>query len=200
MKKIIFPLMIVIIFVLATVTGCNNNKKDAPPHTSDYKESALKYFPLALGNKWTYNVNYFGSAGTIDVTITGTDGEWFLDNRGGRIMADRRGIRDADRYILMFPLQREEWISIIDTKTRETRKTIGVDEAVKVPAGTFEGAIKVHTYVELPDKKILHSFHYFVADVGIVKIETVLEDIKEGKMLPQTVTELISYSINKSKS
>ncbi|HSW61374.1 MAG TPA: hypothetical protein VLJ60_11270 [bacterium] len=198
-KKIVLALVILFLAAIA-VTSCNNTKKDAPPHTSDYKESALKYFPLALGNKWTYNVNYFGSAGSIEVLITGTDGEWFLDNRGGKIMADRRGIRDADRYILMFPLQREAWISIIDPRTRETRKTAGVDETVKVPAGTFEGAIKVHTYVELPENRILHSFHYFVADVGIVKIETAIEEPKEGKMIPQTVTELVSYLINKPKS
>jgi hypothetical protein len=200
MKKKIFATLIVLLFAAVAVTGCNNSKKDTPPHASDYKESALKYFPLALGNKWTYNVNYFGSAGTIEVVITGTDGDWFLDNRGGRIMADRRGIRDADRYMLMFPLQRESWVSIIDTKTRETRKTVGVDETVAVPAGTFEGAIKVHTYVELPEGRLLHSFHYFVADVGIVKIETAIEEPKEGKMIPQTVTELVSYLINKPKS
>jgi len=100
----------------------------------------------------------------------------------------------------MFPLQKESWISIIDPKTKELRKTVGVDETVTVPAGTFEGAIKVHTTVELPQSKILHSFHYFVAGVGIVKIETAIEDAKEGKLIPQTVTELKKYSINSAKN
>jgi len=197
-KRIFFP---AVMLALVLFLSCSSDKKtDRPPHTSDYKQSALKYFPLNVGNKWTYKVNYFGSAGTIDVQITGTDGEWFLDSRGGKMMADRRGIRDADRYLLMFPLQREQWISIVDTKTREIRKTVGVDETVKVPAGTFEGTIKVHTLVELPGGKVLHSFHFFAANVGIVKIETAVEDLKEGKVVPQTVTELISYLINEPKS
>lgn len=198
-KNIVF--FLITATLLFSIISCNSDKKsERPPHTSDYKQSALKYFPLDLGNKWTYSVNYFGSVGSIEVQITGTDGDWFIDSRGGKIMADRRGIRDADRYILMFPLQREEWISIVDTKTREIRKTVAVDETVKVPAGVFEGTIKVHTYVELSGDKIHHSFHYFAANVGIVKIETVLEDLKESKLIPQTVTELVSYSLNNPKS
>ncbi|MGI6394046.1 MAG: hypothetical protein ACOX2F_04860 [bacterium] len=199
-KRVLISVLIAVLAVVFVVSCNKSNKKDSPPHTSNYKESALKYFPLALGNKWKYTVNYFGSSGEMEVVITGTDGEWFLDNKGGKIMADKRGIRDSDRYMLMFPLQREEWVAIVDTKTREIRKTVGVDETVKVPAGVFEGAIKVHTFVELPGSKVLHSFHYFVAGVGIVKIETFLEDLKEDKLIPQTVTELIGYEINNVKS
>ena len=95
----------------------------------------------------------------------------------------------------MFPLQREPWITIVKQKTREIRKTEGVDETVTVPAGTFEGTIKVHSYVELPNKKVLHTYHYFALKVGIVKIVTVLEDLREDKVYPQTTTELISYKV-----
>jgi mannose-6-phosphate isomerase-like protein (cupin superfamily) len=136
----------------------------------------------------------------VDIEIKATDNEWFVDNKGQKLKIDRRGIRDESRYLLMFPLQKESWISIVDLKTKEVRKTVGVDETVTVSAGTFEGAIKVHTTVELPESKILHSFHYFVAGVGIVKIETAIEDVKEGKMIPQTVTELKKYSVNSAKN
>ena len=78
---------------------------------------------------------------------------------------------------------------------REIRKTEGVDETVTVPAGTFKGTVKVHSTVELPDKKVLHSYHYFALKVGIVKIVTVLEDVRENKVIPQTTTELVSYSV-----
>jgi hypothetical protein len=100
----------------------------------------------------------------------------------------------------MFPLQREPWVSIINNKTRELRSTEGVDESVIVPAGKFDGAVKVHTVVDLPEGKVLHSYHYFVADVGIVKIQTVMEDVKEGKTIPQTLTELVEYTINNGKN
>jgi hypothetical protein len=195
MKKILFAVLIIMFAV-----SCSSAKKEKISKTPDYSKSAAKYMPLALGNKWTYSVNYFGSKGKIDIEIKATDGEWFVDNKGQKLKIDKRGVRDESRYLLMFPLQKESWVSIIDLKTKELRKTVGVDETVVVPAGKFEGAIKVHTSVELPDSKILHSFHYFVADVGIVKIETAIEDGKQNKMIPQTVTELEKYSVNSAKN
>ncbi|MBR6244364.1 hypothetical protein IKR20_02175 [bacterium] len=192
-------LLVFLAFLLVfSLAACGENKKkEKSPHLSDYSSSAAKYFPLAVKNTWKYRVEYLGSAGEMDVTIVSSDGEWFEDNRGGRLKIDRHGIRDDERYLLMFPLQREEWTAILRNKSREIRKTVGVDESVTVPAGTFEGAIKVHTYVALPKKKALHSYHYFVANVGIVKIETFLEDINEAKKIRQTVTELVSYTLNK---
>lgn len=196
MKKVL--LVLLAFLLLFSFAGCGENKKkEKSPHLSDYSSSAAKYFPLAVGNSWKYRVNYFGSSGEMDVTIVASDGEWFTDNRGGRLKIDRHGIRDNERYLLMFPLQREEWTAILRNKSREIRKTVGVDEQVVVPAGKFEGAIKVHTYVALPGKKALHSYHYFVAKVGIVKIVTELEDLNEAKKTRQTVTELVSYTINK---
>ena len=194
MKKV---LLLLIVLVSALQISCSADKKKdkVDYHLSDYRESAMRYLPLAVGNSWKYKVNYFGQSGENEISIVGTDGDWFLDNKGGRLKVDRHGIRDAERYLLMFPLQREQWITIVKQKTREIRKTEGVDETVTVPAGTFEGTIKVHSYVELPGKKMLHTYHYFALKVGIVKIVTILEDLREDKVYPQTTTELISYSV-----
>ncbi len=194
MKK---TLLVLLVFVTAFMVSCGSadKKKDEKYYLSDYKESADRFLPLAVGNSWKYKVNYFGQSGEQEISIVGTDGEWFLDNKGGRLKTDRHGIRDAERYLLMFPLQRESWITIIKQKMREIRKTEGVDETVTVPAGTFKGTVKVHSTVELPDKKVLHSYHYFALKVGIVKIVTVLEDVRENKVIPQTTTELVSYSV-----
>lgn len=198
MKRAVLFLTMVLMSVI--FFSCSSDKKEKPMHDSDYKTSAMKYMPLNIGNKWKYQVNYFGSSGVVDIQITATDGDWFIDNKGGRLKCDKRGVRDDDRYLLMFPLQREPWVSIINNKTRELRSTEGVDESVIVPAGKFDGAVKVHTVVDLPEGKVLHSYHYFVADVGIVKIQTVMEDVKEGKTIPQTLTELVEYTINNGKN
>ncbi len=197
MIKIIFA-VILSCFMFVSCAGSGRDEK--PIHVSDYSASAAKYMPLEIGNKWVYSVNYMGSSGEIEVIINAFDGEWFVDNRGGKLKIDRRGIRDDERYILMFPLQREEWISIIDTRTTEIRKTVGVDEPVTVPAGRFEGAIKVHTFVSIPGNRILHSYHFFVSGVGIVKIETFLEDVREGTITRQTTTELVKYDLKETKS
>jgi hypothetical protein len=190
----------IIFFSISAVSCAGADQKEKPIHISDYSSSAAKYMPLAIGNKWVYKVNYLGSVGEIEIVINAQDGEWFVDNKGGKFKIDRKGIRDIDRYILMFPLQREEWVSIIDPKTNEVRKTVGVDENVTVPAGEFEGAVKVHTLVVIPDNKIIHSYHFFVSGVGIVKIETFLEDVKEGKLIRQTTTELMKYDLKEPKS
>jgi len=188
------------LFVFISFSCATGDKTEQPPHMSDYSKSAAKYMPLEVGNKWVYKVNYIGSVGEVEIVINARDGDWFVDNRGGKFLIDKRGVRDADRYILMFPLQREEWVSIIDARTSEVRKTVGVDESVTVPAGKFDGAIKVHTFVVVPGNKIIHSFHYFVAGVGIVKIETFLEDVKESRYIPQTKTELVNYDIKETKN
>jgi len=196
MKKIV--LTTVAVFIFAT---CSNAKKYKTVSSSDYSDSAAKYMPLAIGNKWVYRVNYMGVTGQMDIEIVATDQEWFIDNKGVKLKVDRRGIRDKHRYLLMFPLQKSPWISIVDLQTREVRETVGVNETINVLAGKFEGAVKVHTFVELPESKVLHSFQYFVAGIGIVKIETVLEDIKKGQTTTQTVTELEKYSlVNSSKN
>ncbi len=195
----IIILMMLLSFLFFTACA-SQNKSEKPLHVSDYSESAAKYMPLEIGNRWVYRVNYLGSVGEIEVVINARNEEWFVDNKGGKFLIDRRGIRDKDRYILMFPLQREEWVTIVDPRTREIRRTVGVDEKVNVPAGTFEGAIKVHTLVDLPENRVMHTYHYFVADVGIVKIDTVLENVREGKLVPQTSTELVEYFIKGSKS
>ncbi len=197
MKKL-FLLFSVFILAFSVSCGSADKKKDSEKnyHLADYKDSALRYFPLAVGNTWKYKVNYFGQSGEQEISIVGTDGEWFIDNTGAKLKADRHGIRDEGRYIMKFPLQLESWLTITKEKTREIRKTEGVDETVTVPAGTFEGTIKVHTYVEHRNKKVvLHSYHYFALKVGIVKIVTVLEDLKEDKVYPQTTLELVSYNV-----
>ena len=61
MKKALLIFM-VFVMIFAVSCGSTDKKKDEKYHLSDYKESAMRYLPLAVGNSWKYKVNYFGHA------------------------------------------------------------------------------------------------------------------------------------------
>jgi len=64
-------------------------------------EDATRYYPLAIGNSWTYSFRGSGRRETIQ--IVGRDGPWFIDDHRGRLRYEADGIRDADRYLLRTP-------------------------------------------------------------------------------------------------
>ncbi len=178
-----------LLFIAACASSGGPEKKPA----QDYRDSALVYLPLAVGEQWVYTVDYLGQAGEMTVEIVRQEGEWFVDNRGTMLTADHRGIRDKDRYLLTFPLQeKRSWVAFLTPTQRETRTIVSVDTPVDTPAGRFEGAIAVETSVAATADILLKSVHYFVPRVGIVKIETYLEDARSGAVKRQTVTLLKS--------
>jgi len=65
-------------------------------------EDATRYYPLAVGNSWTYA--FRGSDKQETIRIIGRDGPWFIDDHRGRLRYEKDGVRDADRYLLRTPL------------------------------------------------------------------------------------------------
>lgn len=184
----------VIVFSLCflVAAACASTDTADPSKTpQDYRVSALRYLPLAVGNSWTYTVDYLGQTGEMTIRIEREENGWFIDNRGTALTADRRGIRDRDRYLLTFPLQEKRaWVALTGPTRNETREIVGIDTPVETPAGNFEGAVVVETTVN-PQKNIfLKSLHYFVPLIGIVKIETFVEDTGAGTKKRQTLTLL----------
>lgn len=175
---------------LAACASTGDTKKPA----QDYRDSAMLYMPLEVGNQWTYTVDYLGQAGEMTIEIVRQEGEWFVDNHGTMFTIDRRGVRDHERYLLTFPLQeKRSWVAFTSPTQRETRTILTVDTPVETPAGTFEGAIAVETEIAARPDVLLKSVHYFVPKVGIVKIETFIEDARNGDIKRQTLTLLKSW-------
>ena len=100
-----------------------------------------------------------------------------------------------------FPLlQNSKWSAVLSPGVVEERTLTDVNRSVQTPAGVFEGAIVVESRVEVDKSKALLSKHYFVAGVGIVKIETYIEERGKSTLVPQTVTLLKGYKVkNKTK-
>lgn len=189
--------VVVFSFCLLVAAACASTGTADPAKTpQDYRESALRYLPLAVGNSWTYTVDYLGQTGEMTIRIEREENGWFIDNRGTALTADRHGIRDRDRYLLTFPLQEKRaWVALTGPTRNETRAIVAIDAPVETPAGNFEGAIVVETTVN-PQKGIfLKSLHYFVPRIGIVKIETFIDDTTAGTKKRQTLTLLKSLEI-----
>ncbi len=184
------------ISVLATalfIVACATSTP-APKPAPDYREAAATYLPLAIGVQWVYEVDYLGQKGELTIEIVRQEGEWFVDNRGGMFLCDRRGIRDRDRYLLTFPLrQGNNWVSFLSPAEHETRTIVATDAAVETPAGTFTGVAVVETVMKAAPDRILKSYHYFAPRVGIVKIETFTEETRGGTPVRQTTTLLKNY-------
>jgi len=161
-------------------------------------KTGMLYMPLNVGNSWKYNVSFLGKKGEIDIKITTSENGWFMDSRGGSFKIDERGIRDKDRYLLLFPLEEnKEWTAILSPTQKEVRKIINVDQEIIVPAGKFEGTIAVEASIKVDKHNTLNLRQYFARNVGIVKIETFIQNIESGKVTPQTSQELTHFDIKK---
>lgn len=188
---------------LSCATAPDSSKSHLPEknqRSMNYRDTALAYFPLAVGNSWSYSVNYLGESGTMKVVIEKKEDGWFVDNRGHRIKADKRGIRDEDRYLLRFPLHNQRWVTILSPSQKEVSMVTDIDKNITVPAGNFPSTVVTMTEINVEKGKILYFFRYFVPQVGIVKIVSMLEDEKNSEKKIQTVIELEKYEIKGQKN
>jgi len=81
---------IIIFFLPLLLAAC----KSAPAPAPVTGEDAARYYPLAVGNSWTYSLR--GSDKRETIQIVGRDGPWFLDDHRGRLRYEADGVRDAD--------------------------------------------------------------------------------------------------------
>ena len=64
---------------------------------------SARYFPLAVGNHWTYAATYLGERSTRQVEVVSfRDGD-YVDRDGRAMRVDREGVRDQVRYLLHEP-------------------------------------------------------------------------------------------------
>lgn len=155
----------------------------APGHASDY-------YPLAVGNTWTYRAADHQQ--TITIVEQGKDG-FFVDNLGGHFAPRGDGVFDGQRFLLQEPLEVDHtWIAQVRGQPRESYRISAVDAVVTVPAGTFDGVVQVDTEQAVSDGKLLVTWSY-AKNVGMVKME---QRHQQGAGPPQqgVVVELLSFT------
>ena len=154
------------------------------------------YFPLAVGNAWTYLDRSSPGAAPVQrsVRVVERDREgYFIDDQRGALRADGDCLHDRTRRLLCQPLRRgHSWSSVVSAAAVERYEIAGVGETVVVPAGTFQGCVRVRSQLRSGGVEQVAELTY-APGVGLVRLETFA--VLEGVARPQVRGELESYRV-----
>ncbi len=173
------------------VVGCARRVEveDKPPPPSTVGD----YYPLAVGNSWTYAVN-----GRVDkqveVRIVKEEGGFFHDSQGGQLTVDTFGVKDQKRYLLRTPVEAgHKWTNVVSVSSAEHYEIRRVGVSCQAPAGAFPECVQVEARNRVDKDTTLVNTFTFARGVGLVRMQ--LEAEREGRRIPQTWLELTSYQV-----
>lgn len=181
------------LMAVALLVGCSRRVETA--RGSEDSPPVSHFYPLAVGNSWTYKARFLGEEReqTIELVSRGPDG-FFRDNLGNPLAIDSFGIRDDRRYLLRAPVKEgTHWTNVVSVSAVEKYRIAEVDFRCEVPAGRFNGCVRVEARARVDAKTTLINELTFAPKVGMVRVETFAETA--GKRVPQTVLALQSYSL-----
>ena len=161
--------------------------KPEAPQTAN----AAKYYPLAVGNSWTYEVR--GSDKRETIRIVGQDGAWFFDDHRGRLRYEADGVRDSDRYLLRLPLTAGAKWSAVENLVVQRFEVMSVDASLVTQAGTFTRCAVIKNEQPLPKGKFVTEWTY-APGVGLARIVTSTVDAT-GRQQEQTKLQLVAYHL-----
>jgi hypothetical protein len=173
----------------------------APPPRVDPAEAAAAaprdYFPLAVGNAWTFldRSPQQPAPARRAVRIVARDAEgYFVDDAGSALRADSDCLHDRTRRLLCAPIRvGTAWSSVVAPSVTERYEVVAAGESVTVPAGTFQGCIRVRSQVRAAGVEQVAELTY-APGVGPVKLETFA--VVDGVSRPQVRGELESYRLS----
>ncbi|MBL8957417.1 MAG: hypothetical protein JNK82_41975 [Myxococcaceae bacterium] len=153
-----------------------------------------EYYPLAVGNTWAYEGTMLGGPAKFDIHILSEDQGRFTDSQQNVLRVDGFGIRDEKRYLLRTPLEvGTKWNNVVSISSYEQYSIIEAGQACDAPAGAFKGCVVVESRNKDEGSRLLVATLTFAPRVGLVRIETVLEE--NGKRIPQSRIELVKYEL-----
>lgn len=157
-----------------------------------------EYYPLAVGNRWTYDVRFLGQELQHSVELVGQreDGR-FVDREGNAIGVDAYGVGDGKRYLLRPPLAPgHQWTTVVSVSSIERNEVLSVGKPCRAAAGAFADCVVVESRNRVDPKTTLVNTLTFARGVGIVRVETVAE--VEGERVPQATRDLASFELRKT--
>jgi hypothetical protein len=174
--------------------GCAHGTATA----AERRAQAASYYPLAVGNQWTYDVSTLSEHGEHTVRILREEGGRFIDDGGGEIYIDAFGIRDAKRYMLREPIEPgREWTNVVSVSSVEHLKVLEAGVPCETPAGRFADCVRVQDRNRIDAQKTLAVEWTFAQGVGLVRVDTLLE--AQGKVIPQAQLVLKAYQLAPGK-
>ncbi|WNG37548.1 hypothetical protein F0U60_30495 [Archangium minus] len=179
------------------LAACAGRQQVAAESESRPSTSLAAYYPLAVGNRWTYRVN--GRADkTVDVEVLKEEDGYFHDNQGGQLSVDGFGIRDRKRYLLRGPLAAgNEWTNVVSVSSTERYRILQSGVPCEAPAGSFAHCVRVEARNRVDATTTLVNALTFAEGVGLVRVEVSAEK-SNGERVPQTWLELASYKLQDS--
>lgn len=178
-----------------SLAACKTAPEAAPQAAAGAKDAAglspADFYPLALGNSWTYEL--VGQKHEETIQIVGRDGPWFLDDHKGRLRADSEGVRDKDRYLLHAPLKAGAKWSAVESLVVQRFEVTAMDASAVTRAGTFLHCVTVRNEQPL-DKgqgRFVTEWTY-APQVGLVQLKQQTIALS-GKAVLQTSLELVAY-------
>ena len=154
---------------------------------------AADYYPLVVGNSWTYDINMLGEQRSMSVKIDSVANGFYRDSTGAELVADAFGVRDQKRYLLREPIEvGTTWTNVVSVSSVERYQITSAGLPCESPAGKFDDCVVVESRNRASDTKTLVNDMTFARGVGMVRVAMVLEN--NGQIVPQTTLVLTSYT------
>ena len=167
----------------------------AAPTSADAPESLAAYYPLAVGNRWTYRVNGREDK-PVTVEVLKEEDGYFQDSQGGQLTVDGFGVRDRKRYLLREPLtEGSQWTNVVSVASTERYRILQAGVPCDAPAGAFSECVRVEASNRVDANTSLINEFTFARGVGIIRVAVSVQR-GSGERLPQTSLELVSYKLN----
>ncbi|MGZ6124216.1 MAG: hypothetical protein ACXWLR_04600 [Myxococcales bacterium] len=175
--------------VLLLLCACKGGPQAAPGGSG---EDATQYYPLAVGNSWTYAVR--GADRQETIQIVGRDGAWFIDDHRGRLRYESDGVRDPDRYLLRTPLVAGAKWSAVENLVVQRFEVVSMDASAVTRAGTFTRCAVVRNETALGKGGKFVTEWTYARRVGLVQLVTSTVDA-QGRQQEQTRLQLVAYRV-----
>ncbi|NVI96510.1 hypothetical protein HV824_00025 [Myxococcus sp. AM009] len=181
-----------VLAALVLGTGCSKNV-DAAAGASASTDDVSVYYPLAVGNSWTYRINGRDDK-HVTVEILKEEAGVFHDSQGGQLSLDGYGLRDPKRYLLRGPVRTgHSWTNVVSVSSTERYHIVQAGDPCETPAGTFPRCVQVEGRNRVDAKATLVNTMTFAPGVGMVRIEMAVET--NGQLMPQTSLELTAWQL-----
>ncbi|WP_373049090.1 hypothetical protein [Vulgatibacter sp.] len=165
------------------------------PAAARVQPDVAHFFPLAVGNSWTYQTRFGGKVERNTVRIEEKQGGYFRDNQRGALAFDGEGLRDERRYLILGPVAPgTTWESLLEDGKRERYEIVKTNASVEVPAGRFEGVLLVRGITPVDAATSLEMEWAYAPGVGLIRLASAA--LVGGRdRIPQATIELLEFRL-----
>lgn len=176
-------------FIILALTSC------ATVRSAPSRLHAQDYFNWTLGTRLTYRASLLGADRALVVTLEKREPDGaFVDSTGARRYRDAAGVRDVKRYLLQEPIVAgATWQNIVSVSSVERYVIADSGSDCEAAAGHWKACVTVEARNRIREGTELVNRYTLAPGVGIVKLQTTLED--GTQKTPQSHMELVRIDV-----